>query len=974
MKRSVRMYILAVLSLFLAYVSGIGQPLANPIPFSFGDTVSINNTLSQFDASPAGSKGRVMLSADGHLAFADGSRFRIAGTVLQWFSAFPDSASAVRLAKRLRALGVNCVRLNTFDVTVWSAASIFANGTSTLGGGLEPEQMKRFDWFMHQLRQNGIYYVFTFQGVWTPRAEDGVIQPDSSSWGTRVPLMFNPFVQQVHRNIIRTLLTHVNPHTGMAYKDDPALAFIVAAEDASPIVYWLYTQEIVRPNTYGSPYSGAQHVALIDSMWKSWLISTYKTDAALSKAWSTLPSNSNTMLLNGGFEDPFSSVWQFFVNSTAGAQALFQYSDADKKEGSSAARIRINKLDASKSVYGLNLNQKIPVMRRQQTYELSFWAKTTPQKVSRDMAIYVYNGTSPYNSYGLQTPLTLTSTWQKYSYTFLSTSTDSTTAYVGFLMGNDSGDVFLDDVQFREVGVAGLKTGESLAKRNIPLSPLLDETITAARSKANAAFILENYRAVLQHARKLVRDTLKSQVLMCPSIRLFNYSELDAARDYEVFSNSEWRQASTSALTENSGGALAAHTQVRPKGKAFVLGFLGYQYPRPYQSEMLTVTPAYAGLQDWDGVFFSNYSETGRTGGDHIDSNNYWVLVDKPNMQALMPWTSSLVRNGAVATTTKELVLNHTRESAELPRLHVQSTFNLSVPADSRIPLFRKTSVNLEFQTAESLLPQLEVSALSGDVDLAALDAENEQIYFDQTTSTMRIVTPTHVAVTGPLGGRIVTAGNMSVEQTAGGPNAVVALHSLTGKPLDQSTTALLTISTRCANNDAKFKSDGSDFSIWGKGPVVMESAAMRISIASKRFDSLTIIPLGSNGQPLGTVAPITTARNAAGKFVVLLNMQTFGTPWYRLEYGISTGVQDELAEQLTVSNPVRNDVLVANLPTKCDNLRIVSSLGGVVRELTNVDGRVTIDTHDLVQGAYFLVARAQDGTIIDAPFVITRD
>ena len=148
----------------------------------------------------------------------------------------------------------------------------------------------------------------------------------------------------------------------------------------------------------------------------------------------------------------------------------------------------------------------------------------------------VYNGTSPYNSYGLAGSIKLTSTWQKYSYTFLSTASDSTSAYLGFLMGSDTGDVYLDDVQFREVAVPGLKAGESLTKRNIPLSPILDQSITAERSKANTAFIMENYRSMLLNVRKLVRDTLKSQVLMCPSARMFNHAELDAAREYEVFS------------------------------------------------------------------------------------------------------------------------------------------------------------------------------------------------------------------------------------------------------------------------------------------------------------------------------------------------------------------------------------------------------------------------------------------------------
>lgn len=958
--------------LLLTFVAH-AQPLTKPYAFSFGDGVEINESLSQMATEPAGSKGRVVLTQDGHLGFADGTRLRLAGTVLHWLSAFPDSSGAVRLAKRLHSLGINCVRLNTFDVSVWSLASVFTDGQTTLGGGLSPEQMKRFDWLMYQLKQHGIYFSFTFHGVWTPRSGDGVIQPDSSSWGTRVPLMFNPVVQQLHRNIMRTLLTHVNPYTGNAYKDEPALAFVTVAEDASPIVYWLYTQDIVRPNTFGSVYSGSQHVALIDSTWKTWLQNKYSSDNALIEAWSTKASDPANVLQNGGFEDPFSAVWQFFVNSTAGAQALLQFSDADKVEGASSARIRINKLDPTKTSYSMNLNQKIPVMRRQQTYELSFWAKTSAQRGAREMAIYVYNGTSPYNSYGLQRAVSMTSTWQKFTYSFTSTATDSTTAYVGFLLGSDSGDVFLDDVQFKQIAVPGLRAGESLSKRNIKLSPLLDETITAERSKDNALFVYENYRSMLLNARKLVRDTLKSQVLMSPSARLIAHFELDAAREYEVFCNTEWRQSEASMLTETSGGTLAAHAQLRPLGKAFVLGFLGYQYPRPYQSEMLTVMPSYAGLQDWDGVFYSVYSENGTSGADKIDSNSYWTLHNKPHLQALLPWSTSLVRTGAIATSGKEIILQHTSETAELPRWHVQNTFNLSVPTDSRIPLFRKLSVDLERKSAESLLPHLEVSALSGDVDLAALDAENEQIYRDQTKAIMRVVTPTHEAVAGPLGGQIITAGHMSVEQTSGGPNAVVALHSLTSEPLQRSSSALLTISTRSMNEGAQLNPEGSDFTLWGSRPIQMESAVLRVSLSSKQFDSLTIVPLGRDGQPMADVMPIGVSRNGAGKFVVQLNTQMYATPWYRLVYGTTTSVREYETETIATVYNENDDQIITSLTAKCEQVQLVSSCGDVVFQKLDADGQLVIPMDELSQGMYQLIVRSKTGQIIAKTIVIIR-
>ena len=281
---------IALCALFGAGVTMNAQPLANPFPFAIDHDVDLDSSLVAMPVEAAGARGRVVLTSDGHLGFADGSRLRLVGTTLQWFSAMPDSANAIAIARRLRSLGINAVRLNTFDITAWPATSIFRAGTSsTLQDGLDPLQMQKFDWFMHQLRQHGIYYVFTFQSTWTPRQGDGVLQSDSTGWGARVPVLFNRRIQQIHRDVMRALLTHVNTFTDIAYKDDPALAYVIAAEDASPAAFWLYTNDIVRPNPNGSTTStGQQHVAHIDSLWNAWLESTYKTDAALASAASAL--------------------------------------------------------------------------------------------------------------------------------------------------------------------------------------------------------------------------------------------------------------------------------------------------------------------------------------------------------------------------------------------------------------------------------------------------------------------------------------------------------------------------------------------------------------------------------------------------------------------------------------------------------------------------------------------------------------
>jgi len=965
--------LLFALMAFTAVETSHAQPLANPYAFAIDHDTDLDTALLWLPSEQAGSRGRVVLTSDGHLGFADGSRLRLVGTTLQWFSAMPDSVNAIAIARRLRSLGINAVRLNTFDITAWPTTSIFRAGTnSTLQDGLDPLQMKKFDWFMHQLRQHGIYYVFTFQSTWTPRPGDGVLQPDSTGWGARVPVLFNRRIQQIHRDVMRALLTHVNTFTDIAYKDDPALAYVIAAEDASPAAFWLYTNDIVRPNPNGLTTSTGQlHVAHIDSLWNAWLESTYKTDAALASAWQSTARSTQNVVLNGDFEDPFNSAWVLSIDNTRGAQALLQFSDADKQQGTSSGRVRINRLDPGRASYSIQLVQRLPVMRHLQTYELSYWAKTTPQRGSREIFLYVFNGTPPYNSYGLAQTMAISSAWKKYTYTFTATVSDSTTAGLGFFLGADSGDVFVDDVQLREVTRSGVRSGENLAMNNIRMSTLLDGEITVGRSRDNARFVYENFRSMLTGIRRMVRDTLKSQVLLCPSSRLVSFFELDAAREYDVFSNVEWRSEANS-IAADPYGDLYAHARVRPKGKAFVVSHASVQYPRAHMSELMTYLPSYAGLQDWDGVFFSVFSDNGRVSGTTVDSLDYWMLRNKPNILSMFPWTSSMMRTGAVVPSVKELVIGHSAETVTLPRFHIQTPFGLPVTTDQRIPLFRRVSMNQTLMPQSSFLPHLEVSALSGVVDLAALDAENEQIFRDATKGTLRIETPTHCAVMGPLSGQIINMSGMSVEQTTPAPHAMVAIASQSGKPLSEADRALLTISTRALNEGAVFNADNLNLRVWGKGPVQMEGVGVRFTITSPAYDTLVIRPLGPDGRPAGQ--PIGVSPRSGGRFTALVNTAEHRTPWYRLEFNRrTTSVDGEAAPSLlaVLNNGSGDDRLLYHLEAPAAFVGLVDARGALVVTGGDDVGTSSLDVARLATGIYQLVVRFVSGESRTAPVLI---
>ncbi len=436
-----------------------------------------------------------------------------------------------------------------------------------------------------------------------------------------------------------------------------------------------------------------------------------------------------------------------------------------------------------------------------------------------------------------------------------------------------------------------------------------------------------------------------------------------------MFSSVEWRSDANTIAADPYGSNLYSHAQVRPKGKAFVISHAAVQYPRAQAAELMTYLPAYAGLQDWDGVFFSILSDNGRMGAVSVDSNDAWMLRSKPNILSMFPWTSGMMRSGAVVASPKELVIDHTAESVILPRLHVQSPFGLTVNTDQRIPLFRRVAINQQLTQQSSFLPHLEVSALAGDVDLAALDAENGQIYRDATKGILRIETPTHSAVMGSLSGQIVSMAGLTVEQTTVTPHIMVAIASQTTKPFAESERSLLTISTRSLNQGAMFNDDNLNLRVWGKGPVQMEGVGVRISVTAPKFDSLIIRPLGQDGRPAGPA--IGVSKRSGGRFTALLNTAELKTPWYQMEFTTSTSVEvdgdgdgDGDGQFLTVlGNPVLDGRAKLWVSGFCDEVQIVDMNGRVLQTVANAEGTIAFDISRLALGCYRVIARRHNGS-----------
>src|ERR1700694_1043520 len=118
----------------------------------------------------------------------------------------------------LSRLGLDAFRVHVWDVEI----------SDSLGNLVPNEHLRLFDYLIGQLKKRGISILITPIAFWG----NGYPEPDQKTngfsyvYGKGNAVVLEPAIK-AQENYLRQILTHVNPYTGLSYKDDPG---IIAAE------------------------------------------------------------------------------------------------------------------------------------------------------------------------------------------------------------------------------------------------------------------------------------------------------------------------------------------------------------------------------------------------------------------------------------------------------------------------------------------------------------------------------------------------------------------------------------------------------------------------------------------------------------------------------------------------------------------------------------------------------------------------
>lgn len=194
-----------------------------PYPFYYDD-VPIDLSFVYADEKPAGKHGFLTVKGDA-FAFEDGAPARFWGTNFNSGCNFPTHDFSEKVSARLAKIGVNVVRFHQLDAE-WSTPNIFQFAKGERKGDtleLDPRSMERLDYLIHCLKSRGIYIYLDMLTYRKFKSGDGVENALLLADAAKPYSNFDRRLIELQKKFCRDVWTHMNPYTGLAYKDEPAI-------------------------------------------------------------------------------------------------------------------------------------------------------------------------------------------------------------------------------------------------------------------------------------------------------------------------------------------------------------------------------------------------------------------------------------------------------------------------------------------------------------------------------------------------------------------------------------------------------------------------------------------------------------------------------------------------------------------------------------------------------------------------------
>ena len=192
-----------------------------PMP-AYPDAMPVDISFVFADEKPAGKRGFIRADGD-DLRFEDGTIAKFWGVNFNGGACFPSKEYAPKVARRLAQAGCNIVRFHQLDAE-WDTPNIFSFSKGkrvTTTRVMDPKSLDALDYLIHCLKEEGIYCYLDMTTYRKYKEGDDVPFYDELFDNARPWSNCSPRLIELQKEFCTQIWNHVNPYTGLAYKDDP---------------------------------------------------------------------------------------------------------------------------------------------------------------------------------------------------------------------------------------------------------------------------------------------------------------------------------------------------------------------------------------------------------------------------------------------------------------------------------------------------------------------------------------------------------------------------------------------------------------------------------------------------------------------------------------------------------------------------------------------------------------------------------
>ncbi len=855
-----------LMTTYTAYLDNMrltGQPKECPpgmTPFVIPSQQNPDSLIA-IEYQPIDAQNRIQ-TTDDHFT-RNGERVKIWGVNLTFAGNFPSHSDANKSAQLLASAGVNSVRCHHMDTSNYPSGI----WNPTNGATIYPEALDRFDYYVNELAKRGIY---TNLNLHVGREHSQYLGlPDPCTDYDKIVGIFTPALINAQKSYAQQMLDHVNPYRGMRLADDPAIAFVEITNEDS-FFMWDGPQRLRALPAY--------YANILKQQYNDWLEEEYGDTDTLREVWNANVEPPGPNVITGfvrHFTDPTvepNNKW--YLEQHNGCTAGFTLATYLSKTGAKLAPTIIDSTE-----WHLQIKQAHLHITQGQYYTLSFDAVA---EQPRSISYNVMQEHDPWSGLGLSGSVNLTTSWQTFTYGFTANASDDN-GRVTFSFGGNSTPLYITNVKLCTGGQTGLMEDEFIETGTVRT---FVDTAVQERKIDQLRFLAEKEKAYFDDMRSYIKndlgyDGLVTGTIVFGPLGLYGQSDMDFIDSHSywqhpAFPGTPWDPANwyiqqkpmTDFINEATLFGLAGcrlGKSATDSGKPFTVSEYSHPAPLDSQAECVPMLASFAAAQDWDGIWFFDYTGSASDWNSNCFSG-YFSILHNPAKWGFFAAGASMFRFGGIGPVgnTQSFVglTNPVSPAAGLAQLHYlygSDMFRVLTRNSSltRQDLLTKRVTNAMYETGTITIPT--------DPNRTTINwqigSDGNGIY-SVTGKSARVYTG-HKE-------KFLSASNNTIEVNE--PNYVtMTITSLepayTASPLPQKRKFLITAVGRCENNGMIFSPDRTTVGTnWGYSPVLIEPVRGKIRIPFMGLKCYALNPDGTikmtvptsieNGQTIIEMSP----------------------------------------------------------------------------------------------------------------------